>query len=125
MPAIARDSHIHSQYVTEVLDTSTVVLIPWKNRHRFFLAAHPDNTAPVWVRLFDPGSTSPRTVLPKDLENGDSAVGQEWENDATNSGIVIGQNGAFGDELTGQFCFDGLVVAFSETADQKLVVLEY
>ncbi len=132
MSSFARGRGIRSQYVTSDLDDSRVILLPFKNRHRFFLAAHPDNTADgVWVHLIK-GSEAPQGggklvnsagVL---LANDDASADVGGiDATSTNSGIFIAQGGTFGEDGSMQFIFDGGITAIGAAAGQKLVVLEY
>lgn len=133
MSSITRSRGVRNQYVTSALDASRVILLPWKNRHRFFLAAHPGNTNGVWVHLIK-GADAPQgggklvnaanVVLAVDDLSADPGAGNI---DATNanSGIYIAQGGTFGEDGSMQFIFDGGITAIGNAAGQKLVVIEY
>lgn len=135
MSSMARGRGIRSQYVTSDLDASRVILLPFKNRHRFILTAHPGNTAGqgIWVHLIK-GPEAPQgggklvsganVLLANNDASADPGAGGI---DATpaNSGIFIPAGGNFSEDGSMQFIFDGGITAIATAAGQKLIVLEY
>lgn len=129
---ILRGRAIRSQYVTSNLDASRVILLPFKNRHRFFLTAHKDNTNGVHVHLIK-GPDAPQgggglvngAVPAVALANDDPSANAAIDATAANSGIYIPVGGAFSEDGSMQFIFDGGITAIGAAAGQKLVVLEY
>lgn len=130
MPTIARSRGIRNQFVTSALDASRVILLPWKNRHRFVIAAHPANTNGVWVHLIS-GPDAPqgggKLVTAAGVSLAVDGLSANGDIDATNanSGIYLAQGGAFTEDGAMQFIFDGGITAIGNAAGQKLVVLEY
>jgi hypothetical protein len=132
MSSITRSRGIKNQYVTSDLDDSRVILLPFKNRHRFVLAAHPDNTPGegVWIHLV-PGPDAPQgggklvNAAGDSLEVDDASDNADIDATDSNSGIFLAAGGTFAEDGSMQFIFDGGITAIGSANGQKLVVLEY